>query len=141
MRRAHGTIDLSTALTLAAVVVVVALVQILPNVGRQAEAKAGASRIEAWGWNIAGASLYNTFGDKRSLYVRALSRYLDQSFRERIRRIEPSLPPRDAIVAFLQEIVKRSLTDKQRRGCMQQHIREMVKPTLQPEKLGIQHVR
>src|SRR6201987_5005918 len=68
--------------------------------------------------NITGASLYNTFGDKRSLYVRALNRYLDQSFRERINRIEPSLPPREAIIAFLQEIVKRSLTDKQRRGCM-----------------------
>jgi TetR/AcrR family transcriptional repressor of nem operon len=68
--------------------------------------------------NIAGASLYNAFGDKRSLYVRALSRYLDQSFRERISRIEPRLPPREAIAAFLQEIVKRSLADKQRRGCM-----------------------
>src|ERR1700748_567240 len=68
--------------------------------------------------NIAGASLYNAFGDKRSLYVRALNRYLDQSFRERIRRIEPNLPPREAIVAFLREIVKRSLADKQRRGCM-----------------------
>jgi TetR/AcrR family transcriptional repressor of nem operon len=68
--------------------------------------------------NIAGASLYNAFGDKRTLYERALNRYLDQSFRERIRRLEPSLPPREAIVAFLQEIVKRSLTDKQHRGCM-----------------------
>jgi len=68
--------------------------------------------------NIAGASLYNAFGDKRSLYERALNRYLDQTFRERIRRLEPSLPPREAIVAFLQEIVKRSLADKQRRGCM-----------------------
>ena len=68
--------------------------------------------------NIAGASLYNAFGDKRLLYERALNRYLDQTFRERIRRLEPSLPPREAIVAFLQEIIKRSLTDKQRRGCM-----------------------
>jgi TetR/AcrR family transcriptional repressor of nem operon len=68
--------------------------------------------------SIAGASLYNAFGDKRSLYIRALNRYLDQSFRERINRIEPNLPPRDAIIAFLQEIVKRSLADKQRRGCM-----------------------
>jgi len=68
--------------------------------------------------NIAGASLYNAFGDKRSLYERALNRYLDQTFRERIRRLEPSLPPREAIIAFLQEIVKRSLADKQRRGCM-----------------------
>ena len=68
--------------------------------------------------NIAGASLYNAFGDKRSLYERALNRYLDSTFRERIRRLEPSLPPREAIAAFLQEIVKRSVTDKQRRGCM-----------------------
>ena len=68
--------------------------------------------------NIAGASLYNAFGDKRSLYERALNRYLDQTFRERIRRLEPRLPPREAIVAFLQEIIKRSITDRQRRGCM-----------------------
>lgn len=68
--------------------------------------------------NIAGASLYNAFGDKRALYERALNRYLDQTFRERIRRLEPSLPPREAIIAFMQEIIKRSLTDKQRRGCM-----------------------
>src|SRR5258707_1418300 len=65
---------------------------------------------------IAGASLYNAFGDKRTLYERSLNRYLDQTFRERIRRLEHSLPPRDAIVAFLQEIIKRSLNDKQRRG-------------------------
>ena len=68
--------------------------------------------------NITGASLYNAFGDKRTLYERALNRYLDQSFRERIRRLEPNLPPREAIIAFLQEIVKRSVTDKRRRGCM-----------------------
>src|ERR1700754_4583223 len=37
--------------------------------------------------NIAGASLYNAFGDKRTLYARSLNRYLEQTFRERIRRI------------------------------------------------------
>ena len=67
---------------------------------------------------IAGASLYNAFGDKRALFQRSLNRYLDQTFRERIRRLEHSLPPRDAIVAFLQEIIKRSLNDKQRLGCL-----------------------
>ncbi len=67
---------------------------------------------------IAGASLYNAFGDKRSLYERSLNRYLDQTFRERVGRFEHSLPPRDAIVAFLQEIIKRSLNDRQRRGCL-----------------------
>jgi TetR/AcrR family transcriptional regulator, transcriptional repressor for nem operon len=68
--------------------------------------------------NIAGASLYNAFGDKRKLYVLALNRYLDQTFRERIGRLESNLPPREAIFAFLREIVKRSVADKRRRGCM-----------------------
>ena len=68
--------------------------------------------------NIAGASLYNAFGGKRSLYERSLNRYLDQTFRERIRRIEPHRPPREAIISFLQEIIKRSVTDKRRRGCL-----------------------
>jgi len=67
---------------------------------------------------IAGASLYNAFGDKRALYERSLNRYLNQTFRERVRRLEHGLPPRDAIVAFLQEIIKRSLNDKQRLGCL-----------------------
>ncbi len=67
---------------------------------------------------IAGASLYNAFGDKRTLYRSSLNRYLEQTFRERIRRLECSLPPREAISAFFREIVDRSLTDKRRRGCM-----------------------
>jgi TetR/AcrR family transcriptional regulator, transcriptional repressor for nem operon len=67
---------------------------------------------------IAGASLYNTFGDKRTLYRSALGRYLEQTFRERIRRIEGTLPPHEAIVAFFEEIVERSVTDKRRKGCM-----------------------
>jgi TetR/AcrR family transcriptional regulator, transcriptional repressor for nem operon len=67
---------------------------------------------------IAGASLYNAFGDKRTLYRSALNRYLEQTFRERIRRIESAMPPHEAIVAFFGEIVERSVTDKRRRGCM-----------------------
>jgi TetR/AcrR family transcriptional repressor of nem operon len=68
--------------------------------------------------NISGASLYNAFGDKRNLYERALTRYLNETLRERIKRIEASHTPRDAIVRFLDEIVARSLADKKRRGCM-----------------------
>lgn len=67
---------------------------------------------------IAGASLYNAFGDKRSLYRSALSRYLDHTFRERIRRFESTMPPHEAIVAFFGEIIERSVTDKRRKGCM-----------------------
>ena len=67
---------------------------------------------------ITGASLYNAFGDKRSLYRRALDHYVDQSFRDRIARFEGHFAPREAIGAFFDEIVKRSLSDKQRKGCM-----------------------
>jgi TetR/AcrR family transcriptional repressor of nem operon len=67
---------------------------------------------------IAGASLYNAFGDKSSLYRRALDRYIDQSFQDRVRRFERHLPPREAIGAFFDEIVTRSLTDQGRKGCM-----------------------
>jgi len=67
---------------------------------------------------ISGASLYNAFGDKRTLYRSALSRYLEQTFRERIRRIEGTMPAHEAIVAFFAEIIDRSVTDKRRRGCM-----------------------
>lgn len=85
---------------------------------------------------IGSASLYNAFGDKRTLYRSSLNRYLEQTFRERIRRLERSLPPHEAILAFLREIVERSLTDKRRRGCM------LVNSTLEnvPEDRGFQQI-
>jgi TetR/AcrR family transcriptional regulator, transcriptional repressor for nem operon len=66
---------------------------------------------------ITGASLYNAFGDKRSLYRLALERYLERSVRGRIRAGE-SLPPIEAIVSFFREVIKISLNDKSQRGCM-----------------------
>src|SRR5271163_2327204 len=54
---------------------------------------------------ITGASLYNAFGDKRSLFREVLQRYADRSTRERIVRLESSLPPKQAVCAFLGEIV------------------------------------
>ena len=67
---------------------------------------------------ITGASLYNAYGDKRSLFRRSLDLYLDRSFRERIGRFEGHFPPRRAIEAFFDEIIERSLRDKNRRGCL-----------------------
>lgn len=67
---------------------------------------------------LTGASLYNAFGDKRSLYRRALDHYLEQSVHERIRRLESTTAPYPAIRAFFDEVIERSVTDKQRRGCM-----------------------
>jgi TetR/AcrR family transcriptional regulator, transcriptional repressor for nem operon len=66
---------------------------------------------------ITAASLYNAFGDKRAIYQKALDHYVDESIADRIRRCE-ELPPLAAIEAFFDEIVKRSLTDRDRKGCM-----------------------
>jgi TetR/AcrR family transcriptional regulator, transcriptional repressor for nem operon len=67
---------------------------------------------------ITSASLYNAFGDKRSLYRAALDQYVAESFGDRMARFEGRLPPRQAIGAFFEEIIERSLDDKQRKGCM-----------------------
>jgi TetR/AcrR family transcriptional regulator, transcriptional repressor for nem operon len=63
------------------------------------------------------ASLYNAFGDKRSLYRPTLDHYLQLSVHDRVRRLE-RLPRYSAIRLFFDEIVERSVTDRQRRGCM-----------------------
>ncbi len=62
------------------------------------------------------ASVYNAFGGKRALFTQCLDRYLDANMRARIARLESSLPPRQAIEAFLREIVERSL--ESRLGCL-----------------------
>jgi TetR/AcrR family transcriptional repressor of nem operon len=66
---------------------------------------------------ITAASLYNAFGDKRALYQRALDRYVEGSIADRIKRCE-GLRPLEGIEAFFEEIVRRSLTDRDRKGCM-----------------------
>jgi len=79
--------------------------------------QAASVRQLADGMGITGASLYNAFGDKRSLYRRALEHYVEISFAARVRRVEP-LGPRQAIAAFFEDVVERSLADPGRRGCM-----------------------
>ena len=67
---------------------------------------------------IGGASLYNAYGGKRALFVKALERYANRSSRERIGRLEATGRPREAIEAFLAEIIDRSLKDRDRKGCL-----------------------
>ncbi|MFM0118921.1 TetR/AcrR family transcriptional regulator [Paraburkholderia sp. RL18-101-BIB-B] len=63
-------------------------------------------------------SLYNAFGDKRTLYLRALEHYLEHTLRERIRRLERTVSPALCITMFFQEILERTLADPAQRGCM-----------------------
>jgi TetR/AcrR family transcriptional regulator, transcriptional repressor for nem operon len=66
---------------------------------------------------LTGASLYNAFGDKRALFRAALDHYVEGSIGDRIKRCE-ALPPREAIATFFDEILRRSLNDRQHKGCM-----------------------
>jgi len=66
---------------------------------------------------LTGASLYNAFGDKQSLYETTLDRYVGRTVLLRIERCR-KLAPRDAIGAFFADILQRSLTDREKKGCM-----------------------
>jgi TetR/AcrR family transcriptional repressor of nem operon len=67
---------------------------------------------------IGGTSLYNAYGDKRALFARSLERYANRSMRERVARLEASHRPKEAIAAFVNEIIERSLRDPDRKGCL-----------------------
>jgi TetR/AcrR family transcriptional repressor of nem operon len=67
---------------------------------------------------INGPSLYNAFGDKRALFIRALERYAAISMRERIDRLESKHGPAAAICAFFDELIARTVSDTARRGCL-----------------------
>jgi TetR/AcrR family transcriptional repressor of nem operon len=79
--------------------------------------RASSVRDLAASMGICGTSLYNSFGNKRALFIKALERYLDHSLRARIGRLQP-LPPKQAIRGFFDEIIERSLKDRARRGCL-----------------------
>jgi TetR/AcrR family transcriptional regulator, transcriptional repressor for nem operon len=66
---------------------------------------------------ITAASLYNAFGDKRTLFRAALDHYIKSSVGERIQRCE-ALPAREAIETFFQDILNRSLSDRDHKGCL-----------------------
>jgi TetR/AcrR family transcriptional regulator, transcriptional repressor for nem operon len=67
---------------------------------------------------LTSASLYNAFRDKRSLFERALAHYVENSFEERVTRIEAGRPSLQAIETFFGEIVERSIGDQDRKGCL-----------------------
>jgi TetR/AcrR family transcriptional repressor of nem operon len=66
--------------------------------------------------SITGASLYNAFGDKRSLFRLCLNTYLETYARQRIAELDASDDPILGIRAFFNDLVEASLRD--RRGCL-----------------------
>ena len=66
---------------------------------------------------LTAASLYNAYGDKRAMFRTALGHYVDGGVHERMLRCE-TLPPRQAIETFFDEVLSRSLRDREHKGCM-----------------------
>lgn len=64
------------------------------------------------------SSIYAAFGDKRGLFLRALEHYLEHILRERIVRLETTLPPDKAIAGYFNEVINLSLADPRHRGCL-----------------------
>jgi TetR/AcrR family transcriptional regulator, transcriptional repressor for nem operon len=79
--------------------------------------EATSMRDLATAMGLSAPSLYNTFGDKQALFAHALEHYLDHTTRLRLRRLETSLAPKQAILQFFDEIIEHSVVDRQRKGC------------------------
>jgi TetR/AcrR family transcriptional regulator, transcriptional repressor for nem operon len=69
------------------------------------------------GMGVQKASLYGTFGDKRSLFVAALDRYQEAGC-ERVReRLESGASPRTAIREFFFCVAQEAAADDAKKGC------------------------
>lgn len=63
-------------------------------------------------------SLYDTFGDKRSLFLAALAFYDERVMSTVLQDLDHPESPKAAIVEYLQAFVQRAGTDLQGRGCL-----------------------
>ncbi|OCP19371.1 MULTISPECIES: TetR/AcrR family transcriptional regulator [unclassified Ensifer] len=66
--------------------------------------------------SMTGASLYNAFGDKRSLFQVCLASYLDNYARRRVAELDAAEDPVNGIKVFFDKLVAVSLSDP--RGCL-----------------------
>lgn len=67
---------------------------------------------------LTGASLYNAFGDKRTLYRVVLDRYAKAALQSCADAFEGGKPPKVAIKAFFDATVAELLNDPQHKGCL-----------------------
>lgn len=63
-------------------------------------------------------SLYDTFGDKRSLFLAAIAHYDETVVEEIITRLEAPDASKKAIFDHFEDLIERAASDKTRRGCL-----------------------
>jgi TetR/AcrR family transcriptional repressor of nem operon len=69
------------------------------------------------GLGISRSSMYDTYTDKYSLFIKALERYSEKAFQELTRQFNGTASPKAAIKSIFQMIVDESLFDKDHHGC------------------------
>lgn len=67
--------------------------------------------------NLNRSSLYAAFGDKRALFLETIDRYGDSAVARIAAALSPLLPVRDALAAFLSEMIDQIVAGPGRRGC------------------------
>ncbi|TCR89793.1 TetR/AcrR family transcriptional regulator [Rhizobium sp. BK376] len=80
--------------------------------------EATSTRDLAESMGLTQASLYNAFGDKRGLYMKALRQYVDSRLYGRFARSTGAPTPGLAIVSYFSSIIRDSLADPDHRGCL-----------------------
>lgn len=80
--------------------------------------EATSTRDLAESMGLTQASLYNAFGDKRGLYMKALRQYVDSRLYGRFARSAGAPSPGLAIVSYFSSIIRDSLADPDHRGCL-----------------------
>ncbi|NJL00708.1 MAG: TetR/AcrR family transcriptional regulator [Spirulinaceae cyanobacterium RM2_2_10] len=63
-------------------------------------------------------SLYNTFGDKHSLFLAAIAHYDEQVVKQAVARLEADNAGKLAIAEYFYTLVERAINDSERRGCL-----------------------
>ena len=63
-------------------------------------------------------SVYDTFGDKRSLFIAVIERYIDQQTTDVIAPLLAPTAAKDAIVACFLAAAEKSAQDSDRKGCL-----------------------
>jgi TetR/AcrR family transcriptional repressor of nem operon len=63
-------------------------------------------------------SLYGAFGDKRSLFHKALARYRDTAMQERLAALEAPGAGRAEILALFAALARNASCDRERKGCL-----------------------
>ncbi|RYY58303.1 MAG: TetR/AcrR family transcriptional regulator [Chitinophagaceae bacterium] len=69
------------------------------------------------GLGISRSSMYDTFGDKHELYIKALAHYQQEGSKQLCAIVSSAVSGKEAIRKLLEHVTSDMLGDKQRKGC------------------------